>query len=87
MRRSATRKRAALSSLPPIVGCRHEALRLPKIKIAERCPRCRLFVRADGRTFALASEVAAAREAKQGSPQFLRADRQRRESDVSECCR
>ena len=45
-------------------GYRHESLRLQRIAIAERCSLCRLWVRADGRTFIGAIEVMAARNAR-----------------------
>lgn len=62
MRATSTRKGATILSAEVIAGCRHEALRLSRIRIAERCPRCRLFVRADGRTFELASQAITAEE-------------------------
>lgn len=59
-RKSSARKSATVSSLVPINDCLHETLRLPEIKTAERCPRCRLFVRSDGQTFTTVSEMLAA---------------------------
>lgn len=61
---SATKRRMAIPSKDLILSCRHESLRLPSIAIAERCPRCRMWVIPDGRTFEQASEAIAVRSAK-----------------------
>lgn len=40
-------------------GCSHSTLRLERIAIAERCPRCRYWLRRDGRAVATVGEATA----------------------------
>ena len=69
--KSTGNRKCAPISKDEIASCQHESLRLPRIEIAERCPRCRLWVRADGQTFELASQAAALEST---GPQLARAD-------------
>lgn len=57
MRRASVRKRATILSAAPIADCQHESLRIPKIRIAEKCPRCRLWIISTGAAFAVAREA------------------------------
>jgi len=71
-RKSLTRKSATASGAAPIVDCRHESLRIPKIRIAEKCPRCRLWVISTGRTFQIAREAVETARAIDEGRSFIR---------------